>query len=178
MEFVCPDPNATVRAANVKATLDAFALLPALGRRIVARHRLDVEDMRPDRWLPVQRWLDALRDVQREVGTGVVREVGARIVENADFPPAFADAEAVLLALDQIYHLNHRGEVGHYRVAREGDGTIVVRCETPYPRHFEWGLVDGICRNKRVGSQAYTVVFVDGPAGGDLTCTLKVRRTR
>jgi hypothetical protein len=174
MDFVCPDPNAMVRAANVRATLDAFRLVPSLGRRIVERHHLSVSDLSADKFVAVQRWLDALKDIQNEVGVSVVREVGARIVENADFPPHFDTVEAVLLALDTIYHLNHRGEVGHYRTSRRDDGAIVVLCETPYPRNFERGLVEGICRNKLSQSRKYRIEYVEGPLTGDLTCTLTV----
>jgi len=175
MEFKCPDPTATVRAANVRATLDAFRLLPSLGKRIVERHQLNVSDLRPENFVLVQRWLDALKDIQTEVGGGVVREVGARIIENAHFPPELDRVETVLQALDEIYHMNHKGEVGHYRTSRLADGSIVVRCETPYPRQFERGLIEGICRNKLSKGRNYRIDYADGPPGGELTCTLTVR---
>jgi hypothetical protein len=175
VEFVCADPQATVRAANVRATLDAFRLVPTMGRRIVEKHKLSPAELLPDNFVLVQRWLDALRDIQAEVGPAVVREVGSRIIENADFPPHFATVENVLEALDTIYHLNHRGDVGHYRTSRSTDGGIVVRCETPYPRQFERGLVEGICRHKVAKGQRYGILYEDGPAGSDVTCVLTVR---
>jgi hypothetical protein len=177
VEFICPDPSATVRAANVRATLETFRLLvPTLGRLIVERHRLDVATLRPDNFVLVQSWLDALKDIQSEVGVGIVRGVGMRIIANADFPPQFSTLESVLEALDTIYHLNHRGEVGHYHTTRQDDGSLVVRCETPYPRQFERGLIEGICRNKLARGASYRIDYVEGPPGGDLTCTLTVRR--
>lgn len=175
MEFVCPDPKALVRAANVRATLDAFNLIPTVGRTILEHHALRIDDLRPDKFVPVQRWLDVLRDVQNAVGTNLVRQVGSRIIENADFPPTFATASTILEGLDEIYYLNHRGNVGHYSVKRERDGAIVIRCETPYPRYFEWGLIEGITRNKRVHDVDYTTDFADGPPGSDVTCTITVR---
>jgi hypothetical protein len=174
MEFVCPDPNAVVRAANVRSTLDAFLLLPSIGERLVARHRLNVRDLTPDKFVPVQRWLDALREIQESVGPNVVRDVGARIIENADFPPEFPTVEAILGGLDAIYHLNHRGEVGHYRTSRHGDN-IVVSCETPYPRHFEFGLIEGICRNKAARGRGYAIDFEEGRPGDAVSCVVKVR---
>jgi hypothetical protein len=51
----------------------------------------------------------------------------------------------------------------------------VVRCETPYPRHFERGLVEGICRHKLARGRAASVDYEDGPPGADLTCALTVR---
>jgi len=159
MEFLCSDPDATVRAANVRATLDAFGLMPSVGKAIIERHRLNLEDLRPGNFVLVQRWLNALKEIQTQIGTSVVRKVGAQIVENADFPPRFDSVESVLAALDEIYHANHRGEVGHYRTTRQSDGGLIVYCETPYPRHFEWGLIEGICRSKSARSRPYRVEF-------------------
>jgi hypothetical protein len=175
VEFICPDPNAVVRAANVRATLDAFNLIPTLGRKIIARHNLNVDDLRPDNYVLVQSWLNALRDIQREVGISVVREVGAHIIENADFPAHFTTAMSILEALDKIYYVNHRGDVGHYYSSRNADSSLTIRCETPYPRHFEWGLIEGITRNKRVHDRNYTIDFADGPPGSIVTCTLTIR---
>lgn len=180
MEFVCADPKATVRAANVCATIEAFDIAPQMAKRLMETHQLALTDLRPDNVVLVQRWLDALKSIQQQFGDVLLHQTGARIIENADFPPHFPDVEAVLLALDQIYHLNHQGEVGHYRSTRNADGSIEVRCETPYPRHFERGLVEGITRNPRLtnnGKRQFHVQFKEAPPGGQLTCTLTVRRS-
>jgi hypothetical protein len=174
MEFICADPRALVRAANVQATLAAFKLVPDVGRRLVEKHALDIEELTPDKFIPVQRWLDALKEIQDTVGPAKVKDVGRNIVVSADFPPVFANAQAILLALDEIYHLNHKGEIGHYRVSQNAKtGVIELRCETPYPRMFEWGLVEGICRNKRVGGN-YDIDYEPGPPKADLSCTIRV----
>src|SRR5579871_367649 len=163
MEFRCPDPNATVRAANVRATFDAFKLVPSMCTRLVEKHKLPADDLRPDNLVPVQRWLDALAEIQSVVGKEVVRAVGAAIIENADFPPHFDSVESVLLALDAIYHLNHRGEVGRYVARKLAEDCIEVHCETPYPRHFEHGLIEGITRNARLAKGSkFSVRFVEG----------------
>jgi hypothetical protein len=179
MEFRCPDPNATVRAANVRATLDAFKLVPSMGNRLVEKHRLPPDDLRPNNLVPVQRWLDALAEIQSVIGTEVVRGVGAAIIENADFPPQFNSVESVLLALDDIYHLNHRGEVGHYVTRKLGHDCVEVHCETPYPRQFERGLIEGITRHAGLAKGSkFSVQFIEGKPAGDRTCTLIVRRVR
>jgi hypothetical protein len=173
VDFVCRDPKAVVRAANVKATLEAFKLVPAIGVRIITSHSLAVDDLRPDRFILVQRWLDAMKDIQEAVGASKLREVGRKIIESADIPAG--DTESLLLGLDEIYYKNHRGDVGHYVSRRLEDGSIEVRCETPYPRNFEWGLVEGFCTHK-VAAQGkrYAVEFIDGPKGAAHTCTLIV----
>jgi hypothetical protein len=177
MEFICADPRALVRAANVRATLDAFSLVPSLGRRIIAKHKLNLEDLTADKFVLVQSWLDALKEIQEAVGIGLVREVGARIIQNADFPPEFSSVEAILRSLDAIYYMNHRGDVGHYHFERLGED-MIIRCDTPYPRHFEWGLIEGICRNRAATGERYLVSFKPGAVGVDVTCTLTVRLAR
>ena len=160
-----PDPKATVRAANVRATYDAFRLLPSVGRRIMERHELPIESLKPDVFVPVQHWLNALKEIQEQAGTQVVRQVGAGVIEAANFPPSLSTVEAVLQSLDAIYYMNHRGNVGHYYTAKRTDGSLVVRCETPYPRNFEWGLIEGICRNKSVANARWFVDYQDEPPG-------------
>ncbi len=173
MEFVCPDPMALVRAANVRATLDAFKLVPAIGRRIVEKHDLKIEDLRPDKFVLVQDWLDALREIEGVVGRSKLREVGRNIIETAAIPEG--DTESILLSLDHVYYANHRGDVGHYYSKRLADNTIEVRCETPYPRNFEWGLIEGFCLNDCARGKRYAIEFIDGPPKAAHTCTLMVR---
>ncbi|HXX66411.1 MAG TPA: hypothetical protein VEK07_04465 [Polyangiaceae bacterium] len=104
-----------VRAANVCAALDAFSFAPSIARRVIASRKLRLDDLTPDKFVPVQAWLDALEDIQRTVGVSVVRAVGSRVIQNAQFPPQYATVESILESLDTIYHMSHRGEVGHYR---------------------------------------------------------------
>jgi hypothetical protein len=52
----------------------------------------------------------------------------------------------------------------------------VIRCETPYPRDFERGLVEGICANKIASGRGYRIDYAGGPPDGDTTCTMTVRR--
>jgi hypothetical protein len=178
MELRCKDPSATVRAANVRATLDAFNLVPSVGKRLVEKHHLAVGDLQPDKMVLVQSWLDALAEIATAAGPEVVRAVGAAIVENADFPRELDSVEAVLLALDTIYQHNHKGDVGHYHSRKLDDGSFEVRCETPYPRQFERGLVEGIARHARLTKgQRYGVQYLEGD-GKDVTCTLVVLQKR
>jgi hypothetical protein len=72
---------------------------------------------------------------------------------------------------------NPWGEVGHYHAKVQKDGSIVVRCETPYPAAFEHGLVEGISANPRLlqPGERYAVHAENAPPGGRLTCTLTVK---
>jgi hypothetical protein len=177
MDFVCNDPKALVRAANVRATIDAFKLVPLMATRIIKKHDLNLVDLRPDSFVLVQQWLNALKEIQKEVGPDKLRAVGRAIVENAEFPPHFVDAETMLMASDEIFKMNHRGDVGKYVVARLPDNRIRVRCETPYPRMFEWGVIEGMTKNNKYKHPGrFDVEYEAGPKTGPLTCTLYVTR--
>jgi hypothetical protein len=174
MEFICTDPEAMVRAANVRSTLDAFKVQEGYAQRLLLPFDLKLEDMRPDHFIPVQRWLNAMKHLQQELGPFVLRQVGAAIIENADFPPQLDSVEVVLDSLDQVYHLNHRGKVGHYRTQRRNEA-VEVECATPYPRQFERGLIEGIARHTRLSKgRRYMVRYQEGPPNSDVSCKLTV----
>ena len=176
MEFISPDPQATVRAANVRATLDAFQLRPSIGQRLIQKHQLQLDDLRPEKFILVQRWLDALKEVFETVGPNVLHRVGFAISQNAEFPPVFDTIDKLFHNMDMIYYVNHQGDVGHYLTTQKSDGVWEIRCETPYPRHFERGVVEGVCRNPQYSrGKAYHVEYIEGPPASDLTCTMLVR---
>lgn len=175
MEFIAPDPKATVRTANVSATVAAFRLVPRVASEILERRQLGEAERQKAAWVPLQRWLDVLRDIQEVVGTVKLRDVGRGIIEHADFPPTFRGVDDVLMGLQEIYMVNHRGNVGAYRVIRRG-ASIVVACATPYPRAFEHGLILGITGHRGFGPSRWTVDYQDGPSGSDVTCILTVNR--
>lgn len=174
MEFVSPDPEAQVRALNVRATLDAFQLRPSLGQRLIERHQLHLDDLRPENFIPLQRWLDALKEIQSEIGPNLLHRVGIGTIENAEMPPFIDSIDVAFAAMDDVYHANHRGNVGHYRCTRSPDGVWEIRCETPYPKSFEHGIVVGACRKFGKG-KLFHIDYADAPPGGDVTCIMTVR---
>ena len=172
---MCVDPGATVRGYNVRATIDAFQFLPQRVRDLLSRHRIREDDLTTGGQVLVQRWLDVLHEISRSIGTAKLREVGTRIATAAAIPSTVTTVEAVLLGLDDVYHFNHRGRVGSYRSSRHGERGIRVECHTPYPRAFERGIVEGFARHPRLAAgRRFDVLYEDGPAGTDHTCTLTV----
>ncbi len=174
MEFVCTDSAATVRGLNVLSIVEAFAL-PETAKKMLERHGIKTAELRADKQIPVQRYLDALQEISHQVGTAKLRAVGAKTVQTALFPPQYPTVESVLLGLDDIYHLNHTGRVGHYLANALPSGGVRIFCETPYPRAFERGLVEGIARNVHLNKgRPYEVAYRDGEPGSNRTCILTV----
>lgn len=174
MEFVVNDPRTLCRAANMQGMLKAFRLMPAVGKKLVEKHNLNLGGP-PDDFVPLQPWLDALKEIQELIGPNKVREVGRSIIASANFPPEFDGAEMILGALDAIYKLNIRGDAGRYVVTRPAPGLVVVQCETPFPRIFERGLVEGICQHPRAGGR-FSIDYVEGLPRATVTCVMTVQR--
>ena len=169
------DPTATVRGSNVHATLDAFQFLPQHVRDLLGRHRISLEDLTAERRVVVQRWLDVLQEISRNVGHAKLREVGTRVATAAAIPSSVASVDDALLGLDDIYRFNHRGRVGTYRSSRTGSNALRVECHTPYPRALERGIIEGFARHPLLTrGKRYEVSYEDGPAGSDHSCTLTV----
>ncbi|MBL4687153.1 MAG: hypothetical protein JKY37_21330 [Nannocystaceae bacterium] len=156
--------------------MDAFRLRPSLGERLIKSHGLELEDVGPESFIEVQRWLNALKDLRETVGPNVLHRVGMAMLKLAEFPPQFDKLDMVLENLDAIYYANHKGDVGHYFTSKRSDGSWEVRCETPYPREFERGATEGLVQRPMFTKDGtYRVEFTDGPPDSDVTCTMVVR---
>jgi hypothetical protein len=178
MEYVCSDPNAQVRETFVMLIQKALSAIPSLGRHIIEAHELPTQDISPDRFIPLQRTLDMLRHVHEEMGPIVVRQIGSHTLGTIEYPPQLDSVEAVLLSLNFLYQDNHRGGAGRYEIEQQPDGSLTMRCFTPYPREFVRGLVEGICRNERLSKgQRFRIAVEEGPAGAELTSTMTLRRS-
>ena len=171
MEYTV-DPLPKVRTGNVQSTLNAFLMARSILQKYMTQHRLELTE-NPEEFVPLQPWLNVLREIHQKVGEGSLRAVGAQIIHTANFPPMLNSVDAVLMKLDEIYRINHQGAVGRYRSRKLPDGSVEVCCETPYPRSFERGLIEGICWNKKLSNgRSYSVNYEDGLPGSSMTCKL------
>ena len=177
MEYVSHDPRAKVRAPNLLFLVESFQFAPSLVDELLAKHDMERSMFANGVYMPLQNALDLLREVEQRVGPAKLQQMGSKASQAVVFPTSLDTVEKVLLALDSIYSLHHRGDVGHYHSRALADGAIEVRCETPYPRAYEHGIIEGFTLNPSVAKgQRYLVEYVDGPVGGDLSCICTVRR--
>lgn len=140
--------DAEVIGQNVIAFLECINrdnVLPYL-----ERHGLDKID--PERWYPMQDFLDVLNDmVEENPGQSMTDfvSIGMKLVDTAVFPPEI-DAlplMEILKSWNDSYLLNNRGEgVGWMRAEVLGDTHVAMHCHIPYPDDYNYGVFFGVCR--------------------------------
>ena len=131
----------------------------------------------PDQWYPPQAWLNTFEAVAEDLQPHILDRLGEQIPDVADWPTDVSSVEDGLRAIDEAYRRNHRGgEIGYYRFEPIDDHEGAVTCKTPYPCHFDRGLI-------RAAAQRYapveSFVFVEERGDrcrrdGDDRCTYRV----
>ncbi len=117
-------------------------------RPFLEKHGLTNID--PDKWYPLQQWLDVLSDISEQGGAMFdFVSIGMKIIETAKFPPEFEALafEQAVMAIDDLYHANARGgDIGEYTVEQVGEKQIEVTCRIPFPDDVAYGQLYGMAR--------------------------------
>ncbi|MBP9890820.1 MAG: hypothetical protein KBG84_02855 [Planctomycetes bacterium] len=134
-------------------------MLRSVGLELLRREGLD--PVKPERWYPMQSWLNVFRTISERLGADTLYSVGYRIPQAAEFPAhMMKDVATALQSIDIAYHNAHRnGEIGCYEYSQLGEGVYQVRCNNPYPCDFDLGIIDSLVDRFR-GSQVYNVLHV------------------
>jgi hypothetical protein len=187
-QYIASRRDAEVSGHSAASFLNASGSFEPMIRKVLAEHgilRFGSED-----WLPMQSWLDALREVALTIGENTLFTVGKRIPSVVSWPSAPSTIEAGLASVDAAYHMNHRvdGEVlfdqetgdmrdgiGHYSFWSGGVRRAVMVCNSPYPSEFDRGIITGLARRFK---PAVTVLLDEShptrKCGAD-TCTYTIR---
>lgn len=137
--------GAEVRGRALDAVVTAVSTLaPATRMRvqtILADH--DVLHVSPDDWYPLGEYLDTLDAIEDAVGSSVMRRVGMQIPGlRADDVDA-SNPGVALASLDATYADLHRGApAGGFELRGAGSSGGTVASTTPYPDHFDRGLLE------------------------------------
>ena len=136
-------------------------MLHSVGRELLRREGLD--PLKPERWYPMQSWLNVFRTISERLGADTLYSVGYRIPQAAEFPAhMMKDVSTALQSIDIAYHHAHRnGDIGCYEYSQVGEGIHQIRCNNPYPCDFDLGIIDSLVDRFR-GSQVFNVVHVTG----------------
>lgn len=140
------EPSCEIIGQNVLAFVDNLQSEDI--QPFLAKHNL--ETVEPDKWYPLQAWLDVLNDIQKEGNTiDDFVGIGMAIAEKAPLPPEVANMnlEQFLSILDVSYQMQHRGgNVGKITAEKVGDKHMKVTVDVVYPDNLEYGTAYGFAR--------------------------------
>jgi hypothetical protein len=102
------------------------------------------------------------QQISKQLGDGLLTQIGLAIPRNAHFPEGIRDIHAAIKSVDVAYHMNHRKDgqpmfdpatgrmqegIGHYGYEPvPGQRRIICLCETPYPCAFDQGILTAMAR--------------------------------
>lgn len=167
------DPNVEVIGQNVLSfvqNVEASAIRP-----ILEKHNLSKVD--PQKWYPMQQWLDVLSDVSEHSGAMFnMVAIGAAISQTAVMPPDVEQMrfEDFVHLINDVYQMQHRkGDPGYVKADQPGDRHIRFEVRVPYPDDLEYGTTFGFARRFLPPGTHFTVTYdPDVPRrdqGGEVT---------
>lgn len=166
--------EAEVQGQALDAVVTAVSALAPATRMRVRSILADegVLHVAPGDWYPLDEYLDALDAIESAAGASVLRRVGMQLPIITDDAADGADPAATLRGLDDAYAAAHRGpDAGGFAFELTGATAGHVVSTTPYPDHFDQGLLEATFADRN-GSEVYARVTPArgfGQRGSDTT---------
>ncbi len=159
-QFKAFSANVEVNGETVLSIVDGMGAMKTMASKIL--EEAGIKDPKPGQWFKQQAWLDAFRKISATVGPNTLSQIGQKIPENAQFPPAINSIEKALGAIEVAYHMNHRGgEIGHYNFSLKGSNQGTMECANPYPCDFDRGIIVSMARRFAPKSASVRVAHDD-----------------
>ncbi len=167
MQFRPFEKGIEVNGVTVFSVVDGLGVFKSLARKYLLEVGIGIEKdgeyiIDPDQWYSHESWLKAFEHIANDIGDSVLREIGMKIPENAQFPPWVNDIVSAMKSIDVAYHMNHRKDgkvmfdvntgkmyegIGHYGYERaDNDHKIVSECRNPYPCAFDEGIIKSMAK--------------------------------
>jgi len=172
MEYVPFDKNVKVLGGVLQALIDGLGAFQQKALDLLKKET--IESIDPEKWYSQEIYLNILKEIGSE---SILKQVGAKIPENAKFPPEIDDIIKALSALDMAYHMNHKdGEIGSYSFSPSGEKEGTMVCHNPYPCSFDEGLILGMARKFAPPKSFVRVTHDEGDCrkNGAEKCTYKI----
>jgi hypothetical protein len=170
--FTSYDPDAKVIGQNALSfiqNVNSDDILPIL-------KKYGLSQIDPGTWYPLQQWLNVLSEISEQNNAMFnMVAIGAAISETAILPPGAENLslEQILFAINDVYQMQHQGNVGHIATEKVSDTHIKLTVCVPYPDDLEYGTTYGFVRRFLPSSDSFNV-FYDADTlrhdeGGDCT---------
>lgn len=118
-----------------------------------------------DHWYDLELIIKILNGFERNT----LARIGECVPRNSQFPSSIQSFADGLRNLNRAYQLNHLGgDIGEYVVEQRSDSEFLVRCETPYPNQFNYGLIKGLA--KQFEETVDVVEVANTIPGGKFAC--------
>lgn len=145
--------GAEVQGRALDAVVTAVATLAPATRMRVQTILADegVLHVSASDWYPLGDYLDTLDAIESAVGSSVLRRVGMQLPVVSYEAVDATDPSVALVGLDDAYAASHRGErAGSFEFERCDASTGRVVSTTPYPDHFDRGLLESTLAGRDV----------------------------
>lgn len=165
MNFKSFDPGIEVNGQTVFSIVDGLGEFKTLAKRVLLDSGIGTEEngelkMDLNAWYPQDSWLHAFEIFSNEIGDTLLKNIGMKIPENAQFPHWVEDIDSAIKSIDIAYHMNHRKDgkplydmetgkmtegIGHYGYERiPGKNLIISESINPYPCAFDFGIISAM----------------------------------
>ncbi|MDY6935046.1 MAG: hypothetical protein SVZ03_12600 [Spirochaetota bacterium] len=170
-QFIAINKDVEVNGETVLSIVAGMGVMHDLALSILLKNGID--NPKQGEWYSQQNWLNAFKQILKEIGFNTLFSIGKKIPENANFPPEINSLETALKGIDVAYHMNHRlfGEqlfdpntgnmkegIGHYNYKKIDETKAMMVCDNPYPCDFDRGIIEAM--TKRFKPQGSIIISV------------------
>ncbi len=160
--FESSSPNVEVIGDSILALVDGMGAFRSGALQILRDN--GVADPQGGKWYSQQGFLKAFKEIFEKIGPNTLKVIGRTVPERALLPPTINSIATALSAIDQAFHMNHRGgEIGHYEFKKIGTNSILLRCSNAYPCTFDLGLIMGFANKFKKAGDMPRVAHASGP---------------
>ncbi|MHA1521897.1 MAG: hypothetical protein ACTSVZ_12210 [Promethearchaeota archaeon] len=137
------------------------------------------EEVKDDEYYPADGFLRALNSIGEKMNVVILKKVGTKIMESAQWPPGVDSLESALKSISVAYKMNHRPNdtaiIGDYIYNKLSDEACTITATNPYPCDFDEGIVEGVAKSFE------TNIFIEHVEGscrknGDSKCVYLIKK--
>jgi hypothetical protein len=162
MKVFTVSKNVEVIGESLQVMVDGMGAFRGAALQLLGNY--GIHNIEKGKWYNDQAFLNAFKEISEKIGPNTLKVIGRTVPEKALLPPTIKDIDTALIAIDQAFHMNHRGgEIGHYSFKKTGPRNGIMRCDNAYPCTFDQGLLLGFMVKVKKAGENPVVKHVKGP---------------